>query len=488
MARAFASASSQKLRGTQPLTALPLTIACWAQTSQNTANQTVVYLGNSGGTNADLYELQFGGAIAGDPVRLAFNNVGGTVIVAATSTGYSTNTWHHVCCTIAAANDKRVFIDGGSKGTSSNTEEPSGINRFSVGARDDATGSQFLDGQVAEVAVWNVALSDAEVALLASTRVSPFLIHPESLVFYAPLIGQFSPEIDIKGGLTLTVTGATAAAHPRIYQVPRGFRRRFTTGGATTYYITPGGALTPAGALTKRANTSYAGSMASAGALARVMNKALSGALVPTGALARVVQKACGGSLASAGALSRLVQAGMAGTLVSAGALVRQVATSVAGALTPSGALANTRLVVLSLAGLLTPSGTLGKVASKSLGGALTPSGALSRLANISLAGVMTPAGALGKVVTKSFAGVLALAGALANLVSRANVPGRAETSGFTLVHTAEAMFMAVHTAAGAFVEVAMAAVGELELVHTAESEFVLVHTAEGGVFGEVVG
>lgn len=77
-----------------------------------------------------------------------------------------------------------------------------------------------MDGAIAEVGIWNVALSDSDVALLAK-GVSPLMVHPESLVFYAPLIGQYSPEIELRSARNLTLTGTpTQSAHPPIFYIP----------------------------------------------------------------------------------------------------------------------------------------------------------------------------------------------------------------------------------------------------------------------------
>ena len=62
-----------------------------------------------------------------------------------------------------------------------------------------ATKQNYCDGSLAEAAIWNAALSDAEVAALA-TGVSPLLVRPGSLVFYAPLARDL---LDRVGGLQL---------------------------------------------------------------------------------------------------------------------------------------------------------------------------------------------------------------------------------------------------------------------------------------------
>lgn len=93
--------------------------------------------------------------------------------------------------------------------TGSTTDSVLAIGRHITEAQDQWVGS------LAEIALWNVYLTAAEQATL-SRGFSPLFVRPSALVFYAPLIGRNSPETDLRGGLTGTVTGATTGAHPRI--------------------------------------------------------------------------------------------------------------------------------------------------------------------------------------------------------------------------------------------------------------------------------
>ena len=71
-----------------------------------------------------------------------------------------------------------------------------------------------MDGRLAEVGIWNIDLTAAEIASLAK-GMTPDKIRPQSLVFYAPLVRNL---IDQKGGLALTNNNsATVANHPRLY-------------------------------------------------------------------------------------------------------------------------------------------------------------------------------------------------------------------------------------------------------------------------------
>ena len=71
-----------------------------------------------------------------------------------------------------------------------------------------------MDGCLAEVGIWNAALTAAEIASLAKGMTCD-KVRPQSLVFYAPLVRDL---IDTKGGLTITNNNtATVATHPRVY-------------------------------------------------------------------------------------------------------------------------------------------------------------------------------------------------------------------------------------------------------------------------------
>jgi len=87
------------------------------------------------------------------------------------------------------------------------------VNRVSAGCIDRGTPVLFLNGSIAEAAIWNAALTDAEIASLAA-GFTPDQIRPQSLQFYAPLVRDL---VDVRGGRTITnVNSATVATHPRI--------------------------------------------------------------------------------------------------------------------------------------------------------------------------------------------------------------------------------------------------------------------------------
>ena len=172
------------------------------------------------GTSLMQYTYWSDGAVdeAGDPIQ-SVGKRGVTTQIAETSTGYSINTWHHAAAVFAAVNDARVYIDGGSNGTSSTSVNPISEDTTYIGRRansvvHDGVSAYGWDGYLAEIGIWNIALSDAEIAILAEGY-SPLFIRPQSLIAYWSLWGNSSPEPDVVGGYDMTLNNnPTSIAHP----------------------------------------------------------------------------------------------------------------------------------------------------------------------------------------------------------------------------------------------------------------------------------
>lgn len=185
MARGFTSTTYLDV-DLAAVTGYPITMAAWFQADSITNNEYVIEIGDKDVAN-QYVELVLRGDIAGDPVR-ARNQNGGSAAAAASTTGYSVDTWHHGCVTFTDADNRAAFIDGGSKGTDATTGLLAvGWDRTSIGRH----GSSSPDGStgvfVAEAAVWSVVLSDAEIALLAK-GFSPLFFQPQNLAAYWDLI------------------------------------------------------------------------------------------------------------------------------------------------------------------------------------------------------------------------------------------------------------------------------------------------------------
>jgi hypothetical protein len=191
------------------VTAVPLTMACWVNPDNTTANHSSLAV--SASTGLERWLLQLAGGISGDPIR-AFAQGGGSLAAAESASAFTANTWQHAAARFSANNNRRAYRNGvgGTANTTSIT--PTGVNRTNIGC-NFGSGSRggFHDGEIAEVGIWNVALDDAEIAALANGfRCS--LIRPSNLVFYAPIIREVD---DYARGVSLTTSGAVVSVNPR---------------------------------------------------------------------------------------------------------------------------------------------------------------------------------------------------------------------------------------------------------------------------------
>ena len=191
-----------------PVSAVPLTMACWFR-GNSTLTGALMSLSTNGGVAR--YSLVAAGTIAGDPIQAGSTNSGGTGANGVTSTGFSSGVWNHACGVYASTTSRSAYLNGGGKGTDT-TSITASADRTLLGARISTTVGAFFTGDLAETAIWNVALSDQEVAGLAK-GFSPSLIRPQSLIFYAPLIRDC---VDYQRGLTLTNTAGGTVAQQNV--------------------------------------------------------------------------------------------------------------------------------------------------------------------------------------------------------------------------------------------------------------------------------
>jgi hypothetical protein len=209
---AYEFATNKFLTASAPITAAPLTVACWFYANNNTTQHALVVLEDAGGTHR--FDLQALGATAGDPIQCAAA-AGASSGFARTSTGFSANTWNHACGVQSATTSRTAYLNAGGEITNTADRTPVGISVLKIGAINvNGANANFMNGLIAEVGIWNAALTAAEVASLAKGMTCD-KVRPQNLVFYAPLVRDL---VDQKGGLTITNNNsATVANHPRVY-------------------------------------------------------------------------------------------------------------------------------------------------------------------------------------------------------------------------------------------------------------------------------
>jgi len=207
MARTFDTNGSESLNNSStPITAVPLSMSGWF--NQNIADfdeYAIMWVGQSAAVD-QYWCLETRGNTG---VVWARRRGTGGQDTAETTTTWTTDGWYHAAAVFAANSDVAVYLDGGGKGTVGTSITPSGADSLSIGRRGDSSPSSYWSGELAEAGLWNVALTDAEVAALAAGA-SPPMVRPDGLVAYWPLIRNLEDRV---GGYHLTATGTVVADH-----------------------------------------------------------------------------------------------------------------------------------------------------------------------------------------------------------------------------------------------------------------------------------
>jgi len=205
MSRSFDDSQREYLQWTgagPPVADYPFTLACWGKTDFSGGDQCLVWLGAMNSNVNILGYIGFTVAVGGNnPVEAT--SMYGVTTGRASANDYSLNTWHHVCGVFSAADSRKVILDGSTSGTDATSVPADNVGGVAIGATSGLSHAAYTSGAVAEAAVWDAALSDAEVAALAAGY-SPLLIRPQNLVAYWPLGGLFGPrDHDLIGGRDL---------------------------------------------------------------------------------------------------------------------------------------------------------------------------------------------------------------------------------------------------------------------------------------------
>lgn len=210
MARNFINASSEKAStSTVPVTALPFSFACWFRCSSTPASSYGWPLLGLHGATADIWIQAYYSSIFGRRLQVMYN----TNYRGEGDADWSENTWHHAVLTVADADNRVLRLDGSAYNNSAGGVAINSSGTFDVGySPNGGSGYQYHNGDIAEVSVWNVSLTDAETTILSKGFVAPF-VRPDSLVFYAPMWGYHDPEAELIAGNTLTLTNTPAYAN-----------------------------------------------------------------------------------------------------------------------------------------------------------------------------------------------------------------------------------------------------------------------------------
>lgn len=209
MSRLFDDAQSEYLQVNSPVvTDYPFAMSCWI--NSNDLNQAAVFMWVGYNVVAAYYTciLNIG------TLLYAYNHTYGSPAPrSAVSSGTLVQgTWHHITAVFLAANERHIYLDGGNKGSDYNAVGGIGgyHNATAIGAARDSTPGNYVSGNVAEAAAWDLTAWGADNAArelnfekaIASMAKGFTPAHfPLGLKAYWPLVKN---DNDVKGAFNLT--------------------------------------------------------------------------------------------------------------------------------------------------------------------------------------------------------------------------------------------------------------------------------------------
>ncbi len=218
MARLLDDASTEYFENaSDPIGSYPCTMAAWVYPDATGINHVAVGITDNSATN--VIQLLWVNS-SDQPVAQSRN--GGTAVSAVSGQTLTINTWAHICAVFTGDADRDIYVNGGNVVNDTGNETWGGSsNVTNFGRRVRATQDRYWSGRLAEIGIWNVALTAANVASLGAGFI-PLMVRPDALVTYAmPFWGPGSnaDEYDYIGGLTFTEGGTSPEADhcPIIY-------------------------------------------------------------------------------------------------------------------------------------------------------------------------------------------------------------------------------------------------------------------------------
>lgn len=202
-----------------PVSAAPLTMAGWAYCDQLPSNKgdemLCLMISDPDGSNWSYFYVRVDDS--DDKLMMSTRSTIDDYTSAKATAAITAQTWFHWAGVGISSSSHAAYFNGGNKGTSSDDVTPQGLTQTSIGMweTDGQPKMDYFDGNLAEIGLWNVALTDTEIAILAK-GVSPLFIRPQNLVAYWPLVRDDNDRV---GGYNMTpYNSPTWAAHaPVIY-------------------------------------------------------------------------------------------------------------------------------------------------------------------------------------------------------------------------------------------------------------------------------
>src|SRR3990167_1501858 len=196
-----------------------ISFSCWIYSTNVTADHAVFNFTND---RMNLYQDDVGSASGRTDMFKIHIRESSTISFAeieGTTNSAKVNQWQHVFISFTpnVAGGLQLWVDGVEDAQSPVTTsavDDIGWSGDTMYFGEDPRSSRDRNGKMAECAWWNRVLTDSEIIALSKGFAPSFFRN--GMVFYSTIIGNNSPEIDMREGASGTLTGTTNAIHPRI--------------------------------------------------------------------------------------------------------------------------------------------------------------------------------------------------------------------------------------------------------------------------------
>lgn len=196
-----------------------ITISCWfksysiSSAIKNLIVKRNIGIANSGNPEYDIFTA------SGKLAFQAFDSSDAAVFSFTGASTLSNFVWYHFVAVSRGANNlAEVYLNGNSDGSATQTANSiqNSTNSIQAGVRSGNNTARYWNGEISEVAIWNVALNPNEIKILASgVKRQPLQIQREYLQVYLPMDdypqGTLSSNGDTYKNLGLTGTPFTVA-------------------------------------------------------------------------------------------------------------------------------------------------------------------------------------------------------------------------------------------------------------------------------------
>lgn len=153
-------------------TAPPFTFMCWIRPAFVTNGEAAIWLGDSA-TADSRHWLGPGWVNQNDLIAATRQNTGSDGGAVATSVLIQ-NVWQHICGVWVSESSRLLYLNGRQVATDTTNVVPEAINTFTIGRHSDSTPGSYYSGQLEDVRVYDIALSEAMVMTIYRNTMAPF--------------------------------------------------------------------------------------------------------------------------------------------------------------------------------------------------------------------------------------------------------------------------------------------------------------------------